>query len=152
MHSKTTQSHQDVYIIIFLNIFLGQIFIFIFFALYSTLLHLPPLRFHCADECWDRTQDRCNRTQDRYNRTQDRCIEPMTVAVEPLTVAVHRLHYYYIFLMCTLCENHPNFCNEELLYFPDGGQSGKVYSLFLLVTEVFLQESRNQGRGGGARE
>jgi hypothetical protein len=24
--------------------------------LYSTLLHLPPLRFHCADECWDRTQ------------------------------------------------------------------------------------------------
>ncbi len=29
-----------------------------FFVLYSTLLHLPPLRFHCADGCWDRTQDR----------------------------------------------------------------------------------------------
>jgi hypothetical protein len=28
--------------------------------LYSALLHLPPLRFHCADGCWDRTQDRCN--------------------------------------------------------------------------------------------
>ena len=27
-----------------------------FFVLYSTLLHLPPLRFHCADGCWDRTQ------------------------------------------------------------------------------------------------
>jgi hypothetical protein len=27
---------------------------------YSTLLHLPPLRFHCADGCWDRTQDHCN--------------------------------------------------------------------------------------------
>jgi hypothetical protein len=32
---------------------------FIFYILYSTLLHLPPLRFHCADGCWDRTQDRC---------------------------------------------------------------------------------------------
>jgi len=31
-----------------------------FFVLYSTLLHLPPLRFHCADGCWDRTQDSCN--------------------------------------------------------------------------------------------
>jgi hypothetical protein len=28
---------------------------FLFFVLYSALLHLPPLRFHCADECWDRT-------------------------------------------------------------------------------------------------
>ncbi len=26
------------------------------FVLYSTLLHLPPLRFHCVDGCWDRTQ------------------------------------------------------------------------------------------------
>ncbi len=33
---------------------------FFFFVLYSALLHLPPLRFHCADRCWDRTQDRCN--------------------------------------------------------------------------------------------
>jgi hypothetical protein len=35
-----------------------------FFVLYSALLHLPPLRFHCADRCWDRTQDRCNRCID----------------------------------------------------------------------------------------
>jgi hypothetical protein len=33
---------------------------FLSFVLYSTLLHLAPLRFHCADGCWDRTQDRCN--------------------------------------------------------------------------------------------
>jgi hypothetical protein len=39
------------------NIFWG---IFYFYVLYPTLLHLPPLRFHCADGCWDRTQDRCN--------------------------------------------------------------------------------------------
>ncbi len=30
------------------------------YVLYSALLHQPPLRFHCADGCWDRTQDRCN--------------------------------------------------------------------------------------------
>jgi hypothetical protein len=41
-----------------LQCFLGD-FLF-FFVLYSTLLHLLPLRFHCADWCWDRTQDRCN--------------------------------------------------------------------------------------------
>jgi hypothetical protein len=35
---------------------------FFFFrtTVYSALFHLPPLRFHCADGCWDRTQDRCN--------------------------------------------------------------------------------------------
>jgi hypothetical protein len=27
---------------------------------YSTLLHLPPLRFHCVRGCWDRTQDCCD--------------------------------------------------------------------------------------------
>jgi hypothetical protein len=45
--------------IFFSSYFLGGFFSF-FFVLYSTLLHLPPLRFHCADGCWDRTQDRCN--------------------------------------------------------------------------------------------
>jgi hypothetical protein len=40
--------------------FLGGIFVdFILFypyILYSTLLHMPPLRFHCGDGCWDRTR------------------------------------------------------------------------------------------------
>ncbi len=36
-------------------------FIWIFFSvLYSTLLHLPPLRFHCVGGYWDRTQDSCD--------------------------------------------------------------------------------------------
>ncbi len=26
----------------------------------STLLHLPPLRFHCVGGCWDRSQDCCD--------------------------------------------------------------------------------------------
>jgi hypothetical protein len=29
------------------------------YVLYSTLLHLPPLRFHCVGGCWNRTQDSC---------------------------------------------------------------------------------------------
>jgi hypothetical protein len=32
----------------------------LFNLLYLTLLHLPPLRFHCVGGCWDRTQDYCN--------------------------------------------------------------------------------------------
>ncbi len=28
-----------------------------FFLLYSILLHMPPLGFHCVGGCWDRTQD-----------------------------------------------------------------------------------------------
>jgi hypothetical protein len=43
----------------FFYFFFGGIFFFLFVQ-YSALLHLPPLRFHCADGCWDRTQDRCN--------------------------------------------------------------------------------------------
>jgi hypothetical protein len=27
-----------------------------FYVHYSTMLHLPPLRFHCVGKCWDRTQ------------------------------------------------------------------------------------------------
>jgi hypothetical protein len=42
------------------KIFFWGIFFFFLFVLYSALLHLLPLRFHCADGCWDRTQDRCN--------------------------------------------------------------------------------------------
>ncbi len=39
---------------VFFNIF------FIFYLRYSTLLHLPPLIFHCVGECWDRTQYSCD--------------------------------------------------------------------------------------------
>ncbi len=31
-----------------------------FYVLYSTLLHLPLLRFHCVGGCWDRTPDCCD--------------------------------------------------------------------------------------------
>ncbi len=30
-------------------------FLRFFYVLYSTLLHLPPLRFHCVGGCWDRS-------------------------------------------------------------------------------------------------
>ncbi len=41
--------------------FTGELFlIFLFYVHYSTLLHLPPLRFHCVGGCRDRTQDCCD--------------------------------------------------------------------------------------------
>jgi hypothetical protein len=48
------------------NIFGGD-FILIFFVLYSTLLHLPPLKFHCVVGCWDRTVATCALAVRRYN-------------------------------------------------------------------------------------
>jgi hypothetical protein len=38
-------------------VYTGGKFFGIFYVLYSTLPHLPPLRFHCVGGCWDRTQD-----------------------------------------------------------------------------------------------
>jgi hypothetical protein len=35
-------------------------FFYVFYTIYSTLLHLPPLRIHCVGGCWDRTQDSCD--------------------------------------------------------------------------------------------
>jgi hypothetical protein len=32
---------------------------FFMHVLYSTLLHLQSLRFHCVGGCWDKTQDSC---------------------------------------------------------------------------------------------
>jgi hypothetical protein len=49
---------KQVFIFCFKNIFGGE-FLFLFVQ-YPALLYLPPLGFHCADGCWDRTQDRCN--------------------------------------------------------------------------------------------
>jgi hypothetical protein len=31
-----------------------------FYVLYSTLLHLLPVKFHCVGGCWDRIQDCCD--------------------------------------------------------------------------------------------
>jgi hypothetical protein len=38
----------------------GFFVVVVFYVLYSTLFHLPALRFHCVGGCWDRTQDSCN--------------------------------------------------------------------------------------------
>jgi hypothetical protein len=38
----------------------GFFSIFSFYVRYSTLRHLPPLRFHCVGGCWDQTQDCCD--------------------------------------------------------------------------------------------
>jgi len=38
----------------------GVLAFFSFYVRYSTLLNLPPLRFHCVGGCWDRIQDSCD--------------------------------------------------------------------------------------------
>jgi hypothetical protein len=38
----------------------GFLGFFSFYVQYSKLLHLPPLRFHCAGGCWDRTRTVAN--------------------------------------------------------------------------------------------
>ncbi len=40
--------------------FKGGFFYFSFYVRYSTMFHLPPLRFHCVAGCWDQTQDFCD--------------------------------------------------------------------------------------------
>jgi hypothetical protein len=59
MFSRLVYKHKHhIYFFLFFLFFWG---IFSFsFVLYSALLHLAPLRFHCAYGCWDQTQDRCN--------------------------------------------------------------------------------------------
>jgi hypothetical protein len=39
---------------------------FSFYVRYSTLIHLPHLRFHCVGRCWDRTQECWCRTQEFF--------------------------------------------------------------------------------------
>jgi hypothetical protein len=39
---------------------MGEFFgFFFFYVCYSTLLHLPTLRFHCVGGCWDRNKNCC---------------------------------------------------------------------------------------------
>jgi len=71
-----------------LNSFFSKYFLGgFFFILYSALLHLPPLKFHCADGCWDRI------------------IEPRTVATSAL--AVRRSEFCILKLGRTFCIRSP---------------------------------------------
>ncbi len=58
--------HHSTYVLFFLKFFFFCHFcppvsksakFFFLFVQYSALLHLPPLRFHCVDGCWDRIID-----------------------------------------------------------------------------------------------
>jgi hypothetical protein len=54
---------------VFCRLFFVTGFFWIFYVLYSTLLHLPPLRLHCVGGCWDRTQDCCDLAVRRFNHS-----------------------------------------------------------------------------------
>ncbi len=48
VNTVCSESKQDIF------------FRFFMYAHYSTLLRLPPFRFHCVGGCWDRAQDSCD--------------------------------------------------------------------------------------------
>ncbi len=64
---------------------------------YSALLHLPPLRFHSADGCWDRTQDRCNL-----------CIGSQTLYFKKLSLCLPYLAIYAHAIKCYFISNNLN--------------------------------------------
>ncbi len=55
-----TKNHIKADLILGVVIFRRGIFMNFFYVLYSTLFHLPPLRFHCVGGCWDPSQDYCD--------------------------------------------------------------------------------------------
>jgi hypothetical protein len=72
--------------------------IFSFYVRYSTLLHLPLLRFHCVGGCWDRTQECCDvvdsQLTTRPDLMYDICtvLRPgkarLTVKISPLCIVI----------------------------------------------------------------
>jgi hypothetical protein len=70
LHHAPQQRHQghvvvlhmqtNVLVFLFLNRGIFWIFFMCVPVLYSTLLYLPSVRFHCVGGCWDRTQDCCD--------------------------------------------------------------------------------------------
>ncbi len=63
------------------------------YVCYSTLLHLPPLRFHCVRGCWDRTQDCCDSGIDSQ----------MLHATTRLDLIYIRLDLIHIFFITSWC-------------------------------------------------
>ncbi len=52
---------QQAYLLLVIQKSIQSLEIWIFYVCTSsTLLHLPPFRFHYVGECWDRTQDICD--------------------------------------------------------------------------------------------
>ncbi len=91
--------------------FIRGIFGFFFYVLYSTLLYLPPLRFHCVGGCW---------------------IDPGTVATSPLAVkrsnhlTIVLIHLYKcLSLQCTLCLWGGNFEVNRVMARGDGEKEKK---------------------------
>ncbi len=51
--------YHDVWLLSFCMGIYEYLFLFIY-VLYSTLFHMPTLRFHCVGGCWDRTENCCD--------------------------------------------------------------------------------------------
>ncbi len=64
---------------------------------YSTLLHLPPLRFHCSDGCWDRTQDRLQLVHWQSHALTTRS-NPLNLSLPSYLYSYVKLFFHNIFL------------------------------------------------------
>jgi hypothetical protein len=93
----------------FIYIFGGFIFYF-FPVLYSALLHLPPLRFHCADGCWDRIQDRWHWHSDALTTRLDHILVISLTYSSFTLVYVSCCPYVQPLLLYIVLVSHPRFC------------------------------------------
>jgi hypothetical protein len=80
----------------------GFFLFFTFYVLYPTMLHLPPLRFHCVGGCWDRkTQDCCafgigsqthsNHSAKSHQKIRVHCKKTLTIFPSPARMSLTKL-------------------------------------------------------------
>ncbi len=67
---------------------------------YSTLLHLPPLRIHCVEGCWDRTQAVADALTTRLD---------LILEIRQHTVETHDMQT----VSCVQFHENPNNSNDQ---------------------------------------
>jgi hypothetical protein len=77
------------------------------YVLYSTLLHLPPLRFHCVGGCWDWTQDCCDIVSAVKRSNHSTRSHPHTATSHPNSARSHPgSSFCLVFYTLVLHANH----------------------------------------------
>ncbi len=100
-----------------------MILIFSFYVLYSTLLHLPPLRFHWVGGCWDRAQCRSMKVWYIMGRT-----------AYSSAVCFQKLRFYFFFK--NLLMSHEN--NKTKFATTAHGSRTSLFVIYLPVSQFYL--------------
>ncbi len=94
------------------------------YVLYSTLLHLPPLGFHCVGGCWDRTQDSCDygigcqTLRSSHSATsQQRAAKSYHARLHLIHYRLHLIHDSAISHPIYYSVSYPSFLHAEILSF-----------------------------------